>query len=71
MWTNMQREQRVSVWDSILREYHLHVQVADLIPNEVTPLSEQADWIVVMLEYSDPVTGRPRRKTVRIPTTGF
>lgn len=61
----------VTVWDSTIREYHVHVHVADLIPSDMVPLTDTFDWLVVTLDYADPVTSRPRRKTIRIPAEGF
>lgn len=64
-------EIRLPLRDEQVRELHLSFGVADLIPGEYLHVSDSFDWLVINLEWTDMNTGRPRRKTVRIPSQGF
>lgn len=61
----------VPVNDFAVRELHLQFHVSDLIPREYGPIDGSYDWIVIQLMYSDPYSGRPRKREIRIPSTGF
>lgn len=61
----------VPVNDFSVRELHLQFNANDLIPYEYTPVAQSYDWIVISVLYSDPYSGRPRKREIRIPATGF